>query len=108
MRTPEELKESLDACFVQGTCAACMYIKDVEGAKCLVDMCRDAKAYIEQLEEMICLMKVQMHGDCGVCKHRGGFDVEGAIMSQRCYECLRKESRPNWEYEGLPEVGSKC
>ncbi len=64
----------------------------------------DALAYIEQLEETITLMKVQMHGDCGVCKHRTGFDIEGAIMSHRCFECLRKESRPNWEYEGLPEV----
>ena len=64
----------------------------------------DALAYIDQLEETITLMKIQMHGDCGVCKHRKGFDIEGAIMSQRCYECLKKESRPNWEYEGLPEV----
>lgn len=65
---------------------------------------QEALKYIEQLEEQIDLMKIQMHGDCGVCKHRGGFDVEGAIMSQRCYECLKKETRPNWEYEGLPEV----
>ena len=64
----------------------------------------DALLYIQQLEETITLMKIQMHGDCGVCKHRTGFDMEGAIMSQKCYECVRKESRPHWEYEGLPEV----
>lgn len=104
MKTPEELKESMDACFVNGSCGGCFYTQGIEGAGCLADMCKDAKAYIEQLEEQIDLMKIQMHGDCGVCKHRGGFDVEGAIMSQRCYECLKKETRPNWEYEGLPEV----
>ncbi len=103
MRTPEELKESLNACFVKRSCAECHY----NPITCLPEMGVDAKVYIEQLEEMICLMKVQMHGDCGVCKHRGGFDIEGAMMSQRCYECLRKESRPNWEYEGLPELARK-
>jgi hypothetical protein len=108
MKTPEELKESMDACFVKGSCAECHYDVDWCVVKCLTDMCMDAKAYIEQLEEQIMCMKIQMHGDCGVCKHRGGFDIEGAIMSQRCYECMIKETRPNWEYEGLPEVESKC
>lgn len=107
MKKIEELKESLDACFVKGSCARCDYIRDIGGIKCVIDMCKDAKAYIDQLEETITLMKIQMHGDCGVCKHRTGFDVEGAIMSQKCYECLRKESRPNWEYEGLPELARK-
>lgn len=104
MKTPEELKESMDACFVQGSCAGCHYNCDCGGLVGVVHMCKDAKAYIEQLEEQITLMQLQMHGDCGVCKHRGGFDVQGAIMSQRCYECMIKETRPNWEYEGLPEV----
>ena len=107
MKTPEELKESLDACFVKKTCAACHYERDVCGEKCLVAMCMDAKAYIEQMEEAISLMKIQMHGDCGVCKHRTGFDMDMARMSMRCYECMAKESRPNWEYEGLPEVKSR-
>lgn len=107
MRKSEEPKESLYACFVKKSCAGCDYIRDIGGIGCLIDLCADAKAYIEQLEEQITLMKIQMHGDCGVCKHRTGFDIEGAIMSQRCYECLRKETRPNWEYEGLPELARK-
>ena len=107
MKTPEELKESLDACFVKRSCAGCDYIRDAGGIKCIIDLCVDAKNYIDQLEETISLMKIQMHGDCGVCLHRTGFDVEGAIMSQRCYECMKKETRPNWEYEGLPELARK-
>lgn len=104
MKKSEEIKKGLLHCNTEDYgCLGCPYHCDCEGQPGL-----DALAYIEQLEETICLMKIQMHGDCGVCKHRGGFDIEGAIMSQRCFECLKKESRPNWEYEGLPEVGSKC
>lgn len=82
-------------------------ITDVDGGKWIpanADALRELVEKYKQMEEAITLMKIQMHGDCGVCKHRDGFDVEGAIMSQRCYECLKKETRPNWEYEGLPEV----
>lgn len=70
---------------------------------------RNALALIEQLEEQVCLMKIQMHGDCGVCKHRSGCQINGRdiTMSKTCYECMMKESRPNWEYEGLPEVKSR-
>lgn len=108
MKTPEEIKKAMRHCLTSDyqthpdPCRICPFGDDCHGGL------SDALGYIEQLEETICLMKVQMHGDCGVCKHRTGFDVEGAIMSQKCYECLKKESRPNWEYEGLPEVGSKC
>lgn len=106
MKTPEELRESLEACFVKKSCAACHY--DPNGT-CLVDMCMDAKALIEQLEEQVMCMKVQMHGDCGVCKHRSGCQINGRdiAMSKTCYDCMQKETRPNWEYEGLPEVKSK-
>ena len=104
MKTPEEIKEALRICIQEDHCDGCPYEEIHFGNRCLE---KDALAYIEQLEETICLMKVQMHGDCGVCKHRTGFDIEGAIMSQQCYQCLRKETRPNWEYEGLPEVGNK-
>jgi hypothetical protein len=102
MRTPEELKESLNACFVKKSCAGCNYPRSIIGFKCIVDMCKDALTYIEQLEEKIDLMLIQMHGDCGLCKHK---DEMGA----RCAECVTsKKDRPNWEYEGLPEVKSKC
>lgn len=69
----------------------------------------DALAYINQLEETISLMKIQMHGDCGVCKHREDQRVKadaqfGVRLSPACYECLSKGGRSRWEYEGLPEV----
>lgn len=109
MKTPEEIKKGLDCCFVTSNCDdGCPYDNNsCDYTFMNSSLFVDALAYIEQLEEQIDLMKIQMHGDCGVCKHRGGFDVEGAIMSQRCYECLKKETRPNWEYEGLPEVARK-
>jgi hypothetical protein len=110
VRKSEEIKKGLECCFTPHSCGGtCPY--DGPGydvSDCTANLAKDALTYIEQLEEQIMMMKIQMHGDCGVCKHRGGFDVEGAIMSQRCYECLRKETRPNWEYEGLPEVENKC
>lgn len=97
MRTPEELKESLNACFVKKSCAGCNYPRS-GGLECITNMCADALTYIEQLEEKIDLMLIQMHGDCGLCKHK---DEMGA----RCAECVTsKKDRPNWEYEGLPEV----
>lgn len=101
MRTPEELKESLNACFVKMSCAGCNYPRSTIGFKCIVDMCKDALTYIEQLEEKIDLMMIQMHGDCGLCKHK---DEMGA----RCAECVTsKKNRPNWEYEGLPEIPTR-
>ena len=45
------------------------------------------------------LMRIQMHGDCGVCKHRGK-----AI----CRDCLNSDRRDSWEYEGFPVFFEKC
>lgn len=98
MKTPKEVKESLVACFEKKSCAECHYNPDFCVSNCLVDMCMDAKACIEQLEEQIDLMLIQMHGDCGVCKHR-------EILGAPCVACVTsKGNRPNWEWEGLPEV----
>ena len=56
-----------------------------------------AQARIEELETNINLMKIQMMGDCGCCKHKKiGPDV--------CAYCMSKKERPYWEYEGLPGV----
>ena len=106
MKKSEEIKKAVKLCVENKECAGndCPYF---EVTKCGEALFKDILPFIEQLEETISLMKVQMHGDCGVCKHRTGFDVEGAIMSQKCYQCLKKESRPNWEYEGLPELARK-
>lgn len=110
MKTLEEVKTGLQRCVNQHCRSGnehCPYFVEClicNGRKMMIS---DALACIEQLEEQVMLMKIQMHGDCGVCKHRGGFDLKGQTMSQRCYECMAKETRPNWEYEGLPELARK-
>lgn len=111
MRESEEIKrylKSMEYCNKHESCTGCPAdrLEFEKTCRCFHDaeFYADALAYIDQLEEQVTLMKIQMHGDCGVCKHRTGFDVEGAIMSQTCYACMIKETRPNWEYEGLPEV----
>lgn len=54
---------------------------------------------IQQLEEQIEFMKMQMQGDCGVCKYT---EVRGGL--EPCASCMLDASRPSWEYGGLPEV----
>lgn len=96
MKTPEEIKTGMQR-----------YINAGSGV-CLLDECpldsdvlSDALTYIHQLEETIMLMKLQMRGDCGCCKH--GRDGDMAT----CNKCLTmREYHPLWEYEGLPEVES--
>lgn len=98
MKTPEEIKKAL-ACPVSWRghllgCSNCAY--HGRGLQpCRTAVHDDALTYIDQLEEQVALMKIQMRGDCGVCKHRGG---------NICNECLQKYDRPQWEYEGLPEL----
>ena len=111
MKTPEEIKKGLECCF--GTCDCddgCPYNNNsCDYTFMNISLCVDAMAYIEQLEEQIALMKIQMHGDCGCCKHRNDerkLDDKqlGCRLSPACYECLSKDGRSRWEYEGLPEV----
>lgn len=70
---------------------------------------RETLKYIEQLEELIMCMKIQMRGDCGVCKHRHNSKKrkDGPSFIGLCWTCVHDESRPNWEYEGLPELPKK-
>lgn len=49
----------------------------------------------KQLREQIMLMRIQMRGDCGTCKHKR---TRGWV----CYECTKTSERVKWEYEGLP------
>lgn len=97
MKTPEEIKKALKLCAYDG-CQEDRYECPFGGSvMCIENMVTDALAYIEQLEETISLMRIQMQGDCGCCKH-------GQDMA-RCNKCLtEKEYHPLWEYEGLPEV----
>ena len=85
---------------------------DVDGGKWIpvnADALRELVEKYKQLEERIQLMLIQMKGDCGVCKHRTDErKVEdgqlGCRLSPACYECLKKDGRSMWEYEGLPEL----
>lgn len=92
MKTPEEIKIGINC---DRPCMACPYhdkISSDEGCGYYVN--NDTLAYIQQLEEQIDLMKIQMQGDCGVCKHWN---------SGKCDACLKNTGRPLWEYEGLPK-----
>ena len=101
MKKPDDIKEALRKCIGWNSgyrCGECRYWNG--SAMCKPELCNDAIAYIEQLEERIILMLIQMRGDCGCCKHK---EEKG----EPCISCSINGDRPNWEYEGLPEVKSK-
>lgn len=77
--------------------------------KVLYKQIAELKERNRQLEEQNALMQVQMHGDCGVCANRDNAQItkHGPYFSGPCAECITKETRPNWKYEGLPEVKRK-
>ena len=97
MKTPDEIKQGLTCCATFDRCQTeCPYadqphITDL----CTSQLAKEALAYISMLEEQISLMRLQMHGDCGTCKHWGEYV---------CDECMTKTLRPHWEYEGLPDL----
>lgn len=103
-KSPEEIKKGL-ACHAENglqrlNCSECVY--HGKGARpCRIAVHEDAIAYIEQLEERICLMMIQMRGDCGCCLHR-----DAPENAEICMDCLNKTQlgETNWEYEGLPEI----
>lgn len=93
MKTPDDIKLGMKQCYTTGmSCHGCPYEKCDE---CNDILAGDALDYIEQLEERISLMKIQMRGDCGTCKHREEEDGP-------CNSCVINETRPSWEYEGIP------
>ena len=74
MRTPEEIKKALEVCTRDGNeklaeCEGCPYYVENHFLCGIAVMMKDTLAYIAQLEETIMLMKIQMRGDCGCCKH---------------------------------------
>ena len=97
VKTPEGIKKEMDHSRIETSRAAAAFT--------------NAIAYILELEEQIQLMKIQMHGDCGVCKHRSEQEAvfrkaakKGEFaFTQRCEDCI-KNGKSAWEYEGLPEV----
>jgi hypothetical protein len=98
MKTPEEIKAAIACCFSERhLCEHCPYnamLLSWRGDDCINALQNDIVTLIRQLEEQIDLMKIQMQGDCGVCKHWN---------SGKCDECLKNTGRPYWEYEGLPK-----
>lgn len=111
MKSPEEIKKALECCGAGNRCATpCPFADDSSNIiSCTNMLAREARTCIEQLEEQISLMKLQMKGDCGVCKHRNDerkLDDKqlGCRLSPACYECLKKDGRDMWEYEGLPSL----
>lgn len=101
MKTPEEIKKALECRAREDMRTGCRVCPYYDGKVCEGMVARDALVYIEQLEEAVSLMKIQMRGDCGTCKHDRGRDMTV------CGKCLAsKEYHPLWEYEGLPEVKS--
>ena len=115
MKTDAEIMRALELC-TKDECApdnACPYAKNCEECESLQELKNDAialigrvkaeislsKEEIARLEEENMCLKIQMRGDCGVCKHREvGFGYEP------CDSCIEKPDRPAWEYEGLPEL----
>lgn len=102
MKTACEIKQIVKNCLSYrdqpgSPCNGCPYQN--EYSFCKAAMARDIIECIEGLEERISLMMIQMHGDCGVCKHRN----ESAFQSP-CAECTDTKDNELWEYEGLPEV----
>ena len=98
MKTPEEIKNALRMCSTwEKNCEECPYKPMKKAISCSAEMKRDSLTYIEQLEERIDLMMIQMHGDCGCCKHRNA-------KEEPCRSCLNEEDSPYWQYEGLPVI----
>lgn len=96
MKTPEEIKKGLRICLFpdEKECLDCPYNDD---ECCMWRVKEDSLTYIQQLEERIDLMKLQMRGDCGTCKHRDEY-------KETCRNCLYAfdEKKSHWEYEGFP------
>ena len=96
MKTPDDKTIALPCCQVDEiACHDCKYFGKPFCANVAL---KDALEKIKTLEEQIDLMKIQMRGDCGVCKYRN---------DARCHMCLEKGDRALWEYEGLPELPKK-
>ena len=102
MKTDAEIKLGLHCCAHPMNCQKCPYNPKDTSIACRDLMERDALALINRLEEEIMLYKIQLRGDCGVCKHAGVH-----IGKEPCETCVLKEDHPAWEYVGLPEVKKK-
>ena len=99
MKTDDEIKLGLQCCSHPMNCQTCPYNPGDKDPVCRDEMERDALALINRLEDENLCMRVQMHGDCSVCKHE---KVE--FGDEPCDSCIDNPNRPAWEYAGIPEV----
>ncbi len=103
MKTDDEIKLGLELCCQDGNVSngKCPYGRDCEECDSdgIQQLKADALALINQLEEEIMCMRIQMHGDCSVCKYE---EVE--FGCEPCDFCIDKPGHPSWEYKGVPEV----
>lgn len=99
MKSPEDTTNALPCCQVdEVACHDCRYFGQ---PFCSSVALKEAQENIRQLEKLINRMLMQMHGDCGVCKHK-------EAIGAPCAGCLTsRRNRPAWEYEGIPEVKSR-
>lgn len=101
MKSPEEIKRALEYCNMltnrKNICESCPYNGECTETGMPDQPGWDALLYIQQLEETIDLMKLQMRGDCGTCKHRDEY-------KETCRNCLYAfdGKKSHWEYEGFP------
>lgn len=81
---PEELRHE-----VGDTWGGCDCDKvGMDGANAIQELLSE----VERLEEENMVLRIKMHGDCGVCAHRND--------PKMCAGCLAHEGRPAWKYEG--------
>lgn len=102
MKTDDEIKRGLHCCAHPMNCQTCPYNPEGTSIVCRDIMERDALALINRLEEENMCMRIQMHGDCSVCKHE---EVEFGY--EPCDTCIDNPERPSWEYKGVPEAKKK-
>lgn len=97
---PDEI--GCEGCPYRGKCSLEHPYKVEEDA---ADLIEALEAKVDKLDDQIIMMRAQMRGDCGVCKHRNRnrFDEINVFISEICGECMIESTHPNWEYEGLPE-----
>lgn len=98
--THEEVQKGLECCLAP--LPKCNDCPMKPYANCTHVLKHGALIHMREMEEQIMLFKIQMHGDCGVCKHE---KVE--FGHEPCDSCIDNPKRPSWEYKGLPEVKKK-
>ena len=109
MKTHDEIKKALELCSSRGRCIDCDYF-DNGHSECIVNMAKDAFAYIEQLEAELEKTRAQLTaekcdeagGDCEFCNElpeekcdEAGGDCLSCKMDCPCRTCI---DNSNWAW----------